>query len=173
MQRIVVINYRRFGIIYRSHQEIQEILGLLTLEYRTDGLSRKVFKELLLYTAEYLRRAQVSSTSRQKHEITISLLQSAHPDSGARPASYSMGRGALSPGIKQLDLESGQSESLSAEVKKEWILLHRVQRNRHSVLRFVSGSLHVSVTKSASLNVLISSKASPSLYSQKIEHFFL
>ena len=97
MQRIVVITYRRFGMIYRSHQEIQEILFI---EDRTDGLSRNVVKELPLYTAEYLRRAQVSSTSRQKPEITNSLLQSAHSDSGARPASYSMGTRCSFPGDK-------------------------------------------------------------------------
>jgi len=51
MQSIVAITYRRFGITYRSHQEIQEILGLLTLEGRTDRLSRNVIKEVPLYAA--------------------------------------------------------------------------------------------------------------------------
>ena len=36
----------------------------------------------------------------------------------------------------------------------------------------MSGSLHVSFTKPANLNVLITSNASPSLYSQRIEHIF-
>jgi hypothetical protein len=55
MQRIVsiivLITYRRFGLTYRSHQEIQEILSLLTLEDRTDRLSRNVVKEVPLYDA--------------------------------------------------------------------------------------------------------------------------
>ena len=68
-QRILVIHWRRFGTIYRSHHRGSRILlpicggqeSCLTLEYATDSLSRGVCKELPLYAASYPRRAQFSS----------------------------------------------------------------------------------------------------------------
>jgi hypothetical protein len=45
-------------------------LDFLTLEDGTDTLSRNVGKGLPLDAALYPRRAQISSASRRKHEIT-------------------------------------------------------------------------------------------------------
>jgi hypothetical protein len=44
-----------------------------------------------------------------------------HFGSGVHPASYPMGKGALSPGIKRLWREADHSPPTSAEVKKMWI----------------------------------------------------
>jgi hypothetical protein len=41
--------------------------------------------------------------------------------SGAHPASYPMGTGALSPGVKWPGREADHSPQTNAEVKKTWI----------------------------------------------------
>jgi hypothetical protein len=68
MQRRVVIIYRRFGATYRSH--LQGSRNPLSLEDGTDTLSRSVSKGLPLEAALYPTRAQFTSASRRKHEIT-------------------------------------------------------------------------------------------------------
>jgi hypothetical protein len=88
MQRRVVILYRRFGTTYRSHLKgsrssrrvlVQELpfLEFLTLEDGTYTLSRNVGKGLPLDVVLYPRRAQISSASRRKPDITdlVQLLQ--------------------------------------------------------------------------------------------------
>jgi hypothetical protein len=47
----------------------------------------------------------------------FSLPHSVQTDSGAHPASYPMGTGALSPGVKRLGCEAGHSAPSSTEVK--------------------------------------------------------
>jgi hypothetical protein len=44
-----------------------------------------------------------------------------HTSSGAHPASYPVGTGGFSPGVKQLEREADHSPPTSAEVKKMWI----------------------------------------------------
>jgi hypothetical protein len=72
--RRVVILYRRFGANYRYQlkwaRSPRLFLSFLTLEYGTDTLSRNVGKGLPIYAALYPRRAQISSASRRKPEIT-------------------------------------------------------------------------------------------------------
>jgi len=90
-RRIVIIQYRRFGIPYgchlrRSRNQRRKAFSFdsLTLEDETDRLSRNVGKELSLYAAQFPRRAQISCTSRQKSEITQST-QLWKGDSTSRP----------------------------------------------------------------------------------------
>jgi len=51
-QRVVVINYRRFGTTYRFHLQgtirVKILFGLLTFETGTDGLYRNVGKKIPL-----------------------------------------------------------------------------------------------------------------------------
>jgi hypothetical protein len=49
------------------------------------------------------------------------LLHVVQTGSGAHPASYTMGNGALCPGLKRPGREADHSPSTSAEVKKMWI----------------------------------------------------
>jgi hypothetical protein len=64
-------SYRHFGTTSRSHFPVQEIQEhFLTLEDGTIYLSRNIDKEFPPYAAKYPRKAQVSSTSRRKPEIT-------------------------------------------------------------------------------------------------------
>jgi hypothetical protein len=51
----------------------------------------------------------------------IFLLQDVQTGSGAHPASYPMGTGALSPRIKRQEREADHSLPINAEVKKMWI----------------------------------------------------
>jgi hypothetical protein len=69
-QRRVVILYRRFGAMYRSQFQGSRKKPFLTVEHGTDTLSRNVGKGLSLDAALYPRRAQTSSASRRKPEIT-------------------------------------------------------------------------------------------------------
>jgi hypothetical protein len=72
-QRRVVILYRRLGTTYRSHLQGSRSprrVGFLTIEDGTDTLSRNVGKGLPLDAALYPRRAQISSASRRKPQIT-------------------------------------------------------------------------------------------------------
>jgi hypothetical protein len=70
-QRRVVILYRRFGTTYRYHLQGSTLfLAFLTLKDGTDTLSRNVGKGLPLDAALFPRRAQFSSASRRKPEVT-------------------------------------------------------------------------------------------------------
>ena len=51
---------------------------------------------------------------------TFSVLQNIQTGSGAHPASYSMGSGVLTRGLKQPEREVYYSSPSSAESKKEW-----------------------------------------------------
>jgi hypothetical protein len=51
----------------------------------------------------------------------IYLFQCFQTGSGAHPASYPMGTGALSPGVKRPGREADHSPPTSAEVNKTWI----------------------------------------------------
>jgi hypothetical protein len=51
----------------------------------------------------------------------FSLHQAVQTGSGAHPASYPMGTGALTQGVKRPGSEADQSTPASAEVKKKWI----------------------------------------------------
>jgi hypothetical protein len=48
------------------------------------------------------------------------LLEGVQTGSGAHPASYPMGTGALSPGVKRPSREAEHSSLFSAEVKNGW-----------------------------------------------------
>jgi len=54
------------------------------------------------------------------------LLHSLHAHSGAYLASYRMGSGGLSLGMKQPELESDYSPPSSAEVKNGWRYTYRI-----------------------------------------------
>jgi hypothetical protein len=77
-QRWVAVLYRRFGTMYRSHlQESRNprtkpsfFLDFLVPEDGTDSLSRNVGTGLPLSAALYPRKAQISSASQRKPEIT-------------------------------------------------------------------------------------------------------
>jgi hypothetical protein len=51
----------------------------------------------------------------------FSFLHVVQAGSGAHPASYPMGTGALSPGVKRSGREADHSTPTSAEVKKTWV----------------------------------------------------
>jgi hypothetical protein len=51
----------------------------------------------------------------------FSLLYAVQTGSGAHPASYPMGKAALSPGIKRPGRETDHSPPTSSEVKKTWV----------------------------------------------------
>jgi hypothetical protein len=82
--------------------------NILTLHIKEPGLLSR-YSDWLLAGRQ---RAQSLSPGRVKN---FSLLQVACV---AHPASYSMGTGALSPGVKWLGLEAEHSPSASTEVKK-------------------------------------------------------
>jgi hypothetical protein len=67
----VVIVYRRFGPIFNGQKSKSFLLRLLTLEDGSNTSSRNVGKQLPHDATYYPRRAQISSTSRQKPEIKI------------------------------------------------------------------------------------------------------
>jgi hypothetical protein len=72
-QRWLVVLYRRFGATYPSPRA-KTSRRFLILEDGPDRLSRNVGTELPIIAASYSRRAQVSSTSWRKPEITDQLV---------------------------------------------------------------------------------------------------
>jgi hypothetical protein len=71
-QRRMVIRYRRVGSMYRSHLQGSRSPRRITLEDGTGTLSRNVCKGLPFDAVSHRRRAQISSASRRKSEITDS-----------------------------------------------------------------------------------------------------
>jgi hypothetical protein len=72
----------------------------------------------------------VQSPSRARN---VSLLRSVQTESGAHPASYPMGTGSFSPGLKRTEREADHSPPSDAEIKNGGIILP-LPINLHGVM---------------------------------------
>jgi len=161
-QRVVEIPCRRFVTTYRSHLQGSRILGsswVLAFEVGADRLSWNVGMELPLPVAQQPRRAQFSSTSRQKPEFTqdnlFSPLESNFESSSPscsqsliRPGKYTLKYAACS----EIEIESWVFSAI-------WIVINGNkgepgQVSRHSdwarrpKFRFLTGAKYLSLLSS-------------------------